>query len=159
MTQLLKKNVRFKWTEKQQKTFDLLENELREEPVLERPDLNQLFILATYASGFAVGRILSQGEIGKDKPISYVSRALNEHELKYDTYNKEALAIVNCITHFRHYLNGRRFKIITDHKPIVWFQNFSDPKSRVTRWKFKLSESDFELVYKAGKTNVCADVL
>ena len=147
------------WTDKQQAAFELLKDELCEEPLLERPDFNKPLILTTDASRFAIGGILSQGEIGKDKPISYVSRALNIHEVKYDTYNKEALAIVFCVTHFKHYLYGRKFKIVTDHKPLIWFQNSSDPCSRVTRWKLKLSEYDFEMVYKGGKMNVNADLL
>ena len=34
-----------------------------------------------------------------------------------------------------------------------------DPYSRVTRWEFKLAEYDFDVVYKAGKTNVNAGAL
>ena len=47
--------------------------------------------------------------------------------------------------------------MVTDHKPLVWFQNSKDPCSRVTRWKLKLSEYDFDVAYKAGKTHVNAD--
>ena len=49
--------------------------------------------------------------------------------------------------------------MVTDHKPLVWFQNSKDPCSRVTRWKLKLAEYDFDDAYKAGKTNVNADAL
>ena len=49
--------------------------------------------------------------------------------------------------------------MVTDHKPLVWFQSSKDPCSRVTRWKLKLTEYDFDVAYKAGKTNVNADAL
>ena len=62
--------------------------------LLQRPDFSQPFILTTNASGFVIGGILSQGKIGKDKPIAYTSRSLNDCERKYDTYEKEALAII-----------------------------------------------------------------
>ena len=78
---------------------------------------------------------------------------------KYDTYEKEALAIIFCVTHFRHYLYGRKFTLVTDHKPLVWFQNSKDLCSRVSRWRLKLAEYDFDVVYKAGKMNVTADAL
>ena len=50
--------------------FDILKSKLCEESPLQRPDFSQLFVLATHASGFAIGGILSQGKIGKDKPIA-----------------------------------------------------------------------------------------
>ncbi|KAG5314864.1 POL2 protein, partial [Pseudoatta argentina] len=57
--------------------------------------------LTTDASGIAIGGILSQGEINKDRPIAYASRTLTKNEIKYDIYEKEALAIVYCVKHFR----------------------------------------------------------
>ena len=41
----------------------------------------------------------------------------------------------------------------------LWFQNSKDPCSRVTRLKLKLAECDFEVTYKAGKTNINPDAL
>ena len=105
----MKNYVLFKWTDRQQTAFEILKDKLCKESILQRPDFDKPFILTTDASGFAIGAILSQGEIGKDKPIAYASRSLNTHEVKYDTYNKEALAIVYFVTYFRHYLYGRKF--------------------------------------------------
>ena len=48
---------------------------------------------------------------------------------------------------------------MTDHKPLVWFQNSKDPCSRVSRWRLKLAEYDFDVIYKAGTMNVNADAL
>ena len=48
---------------------------------------------------------------------------------------------------------------MTDYKPLVWFQNSKDPCSRVSRWRLKLAEYDFDVIYKAGKMNVNADAL
>ena len=52
-----------------------------------------------------MGGILSQGKINKDHPIAYASRTLTDNELKYDTYEMEALAIVYCIKHFHIYMD------------------------------------------------------
>ena len=159
LNQLLKKDMKFKWANKHQEAFDTLKEKFCEEPLLQRLDFSKPFILTTDASGYAIGGILCQGKIGKDKSISYASRSLNENEKKYDTYEKEALAIVYCVTYFRPYLYGRKFTLITDHKPLVWFQNSKDPCSRVTRWKLKMAEYDFDVTYKAGKTNINSDAL
>ena len=48
---------------------------------------------------------------------------------------------------------------MTDHKPLVWFQNSKDPCPRVSRWRLKLAEYDFDVVYKAEKMNVNAYAL
>jgi len=78
------------------------------------------YLISTDASGHVIGSILSQGKIGKNLSIAYVSRVLNKAEQNYSTIEKEYLAIVFCTKHFRPYLYGRKFTIITDHKPLVW---------------------------------------
>ncbi|KAL6427138.1 hypothetical protein ACFW04_008640 [Cataglyphis niger] len=159
LTNLLKNDTRFEWTSAQEDSFEFLKQKLCEEPVLQYPDFSKPFILTTDASGIAVGGILSQGEINKDLPVAYASRTLTDNELKYDTYEKEALAIVYCVKHFRPYLYGRKFTLVTDHKPLMWFKNAQDANMRILRWRLKLAEYDYEVVHKAGKTNVNADAL
>ena len=127
MTQLLKKDTPFVWTDKQQLAFETLKQKLCEEPLLQRPDFSKPFILTTDASGYAIVSILSPGKIGQDKPIAYTSRTLSDSERKFETYEKEALAIVYSVQHFRPYLYGRRFTLVTDHKTLVWFKNSKDP--------------------------------
>ena len=159
LTNLLKNDTRFEWTSAQEESFEILKQLLCKEPVLQYSDFSRPFILTTDASGIAVGGILSQGEINKDRPIAYASRTLTDNELKYDTYEKEALAIVYCVKHFRSYLYGRKFTLVTNHKPLMWFKNAQDANMRILRWRLKLAQYDYEVVYKAGKTNVNADAL
>ena len=83
LNQLLKKDTPFIWTDKQQIAFDILKLRLSEEPLLQRPDFSQPFILTIDATGYLIGGILSQGKIGKDKPIAYASRSLSDTEKKY----------------------------------------------------------------------------
>ena len=72
---------------------------------------------------------------------------------------KKPFAIIFCVTHFRPYLYGRKFTLVTHHKPLVWFQNSKDSCLRVLRWRLKLAEYDFDVIYKAGKMNVNVDAL
>ena len=88
LNRLLKKDTPFMWTDKQQIAFDISKSRLCEEPLLQRPDFSQLFILTTDSSGYAIGGIISQGKIGKHKPIAYDSRSLSDAEKKYNTYEK-----------------------------------------------------------------------
>ena len=115
--------------------------------------------MTTDASGFAVGAILSQGQIGQDKPIAFASRILNRAEQNYSTIEKELTAIVWACKHFKPYLLGRNFTIITDHKPLTWMFSVKDPSSWLLRWRLLLEEFDYTIQYKAGKRNVNADAL
>ena len=71
LNQLIKKVVKFVWSGIQQEADELLKEKSREEPLLQRPDFSQRFILTTDASGFAVGGILSQGEMGKPMSLHF----------------------------------------------------------------------------------------
>ena len=133
LTDLLKKDVTFVWNSEQDTAFCSLRDALCSQPVLQYPDFAQPFVLTTDASGYAVGGVLSQGDVGKDLPIAYTSRLLNKAENNYSTIEKELLAIIYCIGHFRPYLYGRRFTLVTDHKPLVWLHSVRDPTSRLFR--------------------------
>ena len=51
--------------------------------------------------------------------ISFASRFLNSAELKYSTNELELLAAVWACEHFRTYLLGHKFEILTGHKAII----------------------------------------
>jgi hypothetical protein len=159
MHALLKKGVKFEWTVEQENAFQQLKGKLTSKPILQYPDFTREFILTTDASNHGLGAVLSQGEIGKDLPIAYASRNLNSAEKNYTTSEKELLAIVWGIKHFRPYLYGRKFKIASDHRPLVWIMNVKDPGSRLLRWRIQLEEYEYEIVYKKGALNTNADAL
>lgn len=159
LTSLLKKDTPFIWGDSQQKSFEECKQLLTSPPILQYPDFTKEFILTTDASIHAIGAVLSQGPIGKDLPIAYASRTLNKAESNYSTIERELLAIVWAVKHFRPYLFGRRFKIVTDHKPLTWLFSVKDPGSRLVRWRLKLEEFEYEIIYKCGKNNTNADAL
>lgn len=159
LTSLLKKDVLFTWTPEQQKAFDLLKTKITTAPILQFPDFSKPFVLTTDASNYAISAILSQGEVGKDLPISFASRTLNKAEGNYSTTEKECLAIIFGTKTFRPYLFGHKFSILSDHKPLQWLFNCKDPGSKLVRWRLKLEEFDYEIKHKVGKLNSNADSL
>ena len=56
------------------------------------------------------------------RPISFYSKLLTNAERNYSTSEREALAIVVGIKKFRPYLFGKKFRVITDHKALVWWK-------------------------------------
>lgn len=139
--------------------FHICKNLLINEPILKYPDFDKPFILTTDASNFAIGAVLSQGELPHDRPVAYASRTLNDSEVKYSTIEKELLAIVWACKQFRPYLYGKKFKIYTDHRPLTWLFNIKEPNSKLVRWRLKLEEYEYEIIYKKGKHNTNADCL
>lgn len=158
LNQLCKKNVTFKWNKKCQCSFEKLKHSLISPPILQYPNFSDdnMFTLQTDASGYGLGAVLSNKD---GRPIAYASRSLNKAESNYPTIEKELLAIVWGVKHFRPYLYGRRFKIYTDHKPLVYLFNLKDPSSRLLKFRLVLEEYDYEISYVPGKGNAAADAL
>lgn len=160
LTKCLKKDAKINTKDPEYiKCFELCKNLLTNEPILQYPNFEKPFILTCDSSNFALGSVLSQGKIGSDLPVAYASRTLNESEINYSTIEKELLAIVWSVKYFRPYLFGRKFQIVTDHKPLEWLFSLKEPNSKLVRWRLKLEEYDYEIVYKKGVLNKNADAL
>ncbi|CAH2090167.1 unnamed protein product [Euphydryas editha] len=159
LTSLLKKDVPFKWENPHQLSFETLKVKLTSAPLLIYPDFTKPFVLTCDASNHAIGAVLSQGPVGKDQPIAFASRTLNKSETNYSTTEKELLAILYGCKTFRPFLYGRKFQILTDHRPLKWLFNHKDPSSKLQRWRLKLEEYEYEIVYRKGRLNSAADAL
>ena len=158
LNQLTRKGVIFQWNNNCQKAFETLKQALITPPILQYPDFSETnqFILRTDASAYAVGAVLSNSN---DKPVAYASRTLNKAEINYCTIEKELLAICWGVTKFRPYLYGKKFQILTDHKPLVYLFGMTNPSSRLTKFRLTLEEYDFTVTYVKGTENVTADAL
>lgn len=153
------KNKKITFGETEKKTFATLKTLLTSSDVLTYPNFNKPFIITTDASNFAIGAVLSQGEIGKDKPIHFASRTLNKAEENYSATEKEMLAIYWSLKVFRNYIYGQKFILLTDHQPLTFSLSPKNINAKLKRWKSYLEEHDYEIKYKPGRTNVVADAL
>lgn len=151
LSKLTKKDVVFKIDEEVRKSMDSLKIAITSDSVLIYPDFNDTFILATDASGIGVGAILSQNRGGLERPVAFASKKLNKAEQNYSTIERELLGIIFGIKQFRCYLYGRRFTIITDHRPLKWILSLKDPTSRLARWALLLAEYEFDVIHRPGK--------
>ena len=119
MTNLLKNNTPFIWNAEADEAFNTLKQLLKSQPLLQYPDFSKPFNLTCDASNETLGVVLSQGEIERDLPVAYGSRTLSKAEFNYPIVQKELLAILWGCKHFRPYLYGRKFTVVTDHSPLV----------------------------------------
>lgn len=159
LTACLKKRNGIVIDQKYIDAFNKCKELLTHSPLLQYPDYDKPFVLTTDASNVAVGAVLSQGKIGNDKPVAYASRTLSDTESRYSTIERELLAIVWAVKHFRPYLYGKKFFIYTDHRPLIWLRSLKDPSSKLTRWRLRLQDYDYEMIHKDGKQNTNADAL
>lgn len=160
LVNLLKKDTKWEWTSDCQVAFDTLKNCLTASPILRQPDFDREFILYTDASGYALGAILAQRvSDGTEYVCAYASRAIRKSEINYGISEKECLAVVWAIKHFRIYLYGTNFKVITDHSALTWLMKITDPTARLARWAIYLQAYMFEIIHRKGNVHENVDAL
>lgn len=80
--------------------------------------------LHTDVSDTAVGAVLQQFSEGIWQPLGFFSRKLKPAQMRYSAYDRELLAIYTAIKHFRHWIKGSNFYVLTDHKPLIYRTHF-----------------------------------
>lgn len=160
LVQLLRKEEEFRWGKEQQASFDFLKKALVSPPLLVFPDFGRLFSLHCDASNLAAGVILVQTDTkGANHPIAYYSKLFNSAEQNYSVTERECLAVIWGVKHFRPFLYGTHFTIVTDHSSLRWLQNIKDPEGQLARWALKLQHYDFNIVHRPGLLHQNADGL
>ena len=163
LTELTKLDHKWTWGAAEQQAFDQLKERLTTAPILAHPDPSRQYILNTDASGFAIAGVLSQEQQdGTVRPIAYFSRKMDVAERNYAAYDKELLAIVGAVNHWRCYLDGSPHptKVLTDHKGLQWLSTKAAPlKERHARWVEQLADIEYEVHYVPGPRNAAADAL
>jgi len=122
--EMMRKENKWSWGERQQIAFEELKERFTTEPVLVIPDLNKKMRVEADALDFATGGVLlMKCEDEKWRPVAYISKSLNEAERNYQIHDKEMLAIIRCLEAWRHFLEGikDRFEIWMDHKNLEYF--------------------------------------
>ncbi|KAK1602548.1 hypothetical protein QYE76_037397 [Lolium multiflorum] len=147
MTQLLKKDKKFEWTEKCEESFQTLKTRLTTAPILIMPDITKPFDVYCDASKIGLGCVLMQ----EGKVISYLSRQLKQHEQNYPTHDLELAAVVLALKVWRHYLMGNRCEIYSDHKSLKYIFTQKELNMRQRRWLELIKDYDMEIHYHPRK--------
>ncbi|XP_056695508.1 uncharacterized protein [Spinacia oleracea] len=155
MTNLMKKETKFVWTEDCEHAFQSLKERLTTTPILTLPDGTDGFEVYNDASKNGLGCVLMQNR----KVIAYASRQLKPYEANYPTDDLELAAIVFALKIWRHYLYGITCKIFTDHKSLKYIFTQKDLNMRQRRWLELIKDYDLDIQYHGGKANVVADAL
>ncbi|XP_021340098.1 uncharacterized protein K02A2.6-like [Mizuhopecten yessoensis] len=163
MHELLQKKQSWKWTSECETAFRKCKERLSENTVLVHYDGNKPLKLACDASAYGLGAVISHiMDNGEERPIAFASRTLAPSEKNYAQIEKEALALIFGVKKFHKYLYGRRFTLVTDHKPLT---TILGPKTgvptlaaaRMQRWALILSAYQYDIVYRKAAEHGNAD--
>jgi hypothetical protein len=116
LTALTSRNVRWRWTDVEQKAFDAMKRIISRETLLSYPNFNLPFDIHTDASQIQLGAVISQ----QGRPIAFYSRKLNPAQTRYTVGKCELLSIVETLKTFRNILLGQQLNIYTDHLNLTY---------------------------------------
>ena len=140
------------------KAWQALKDSFVKVPILVHFERDRLTRVELDASNGGIGAILSQlvpnpPKTSQWRPVGFYSRKLIAAEYNYDTHDKELLAMVKGLQHWRHYLDGIHFEVHTDHRNLQWFMETKTLNHRQVRSYLFLSQFDFTITHKPGSTN------
>jgi len=121
---MVRKDQKWEWTERQEKVFKELKERFTKEPVLAALDLDKKIRMEVNVSYFAIGGVLSiECKDRRWRPVTYLFKLLNETERNYEIHDKEILAVIRGLEAWRHLLEGSKFKfeVWTDYKNLEYF--------------------------------------
>jgi hypothetical protein len=154
MTELLKIDTPYVWSNKCEASFQELKTRLTTTPVLTLPDASKDFVVYCDSSRQGLDCVLMQG----GKVVAYASRQLRKHE-NYPTHDLELAAVIHALKIWRHYLMGNKCDIYTDHKSLKYIFTQSELNLRQRRWLELIKDYDLSIHYHPSKANVIADAL
>ena len=147
------------WGPKQEAGFLALKKAATTAPLLSYPDFTRPFILTADASAYAIGYVLSQMFDDGEHPIAYGSRLLKGPELRYPNTDREMLAPVEGVRHFRSMLYGRHFLIRTDNTALKYIAEGKPHNRRTMKWLQDLEEYSYEIEHVSASKLKHADAL
>ena len=121
---IVKKNQKWEWTERQEEVFRELKKKFTTELVLAVPNLDKKIRMEVDTSYYATEGVLSmECKDGKWKSVAFISKSLNKTERNYEIYDKEMLVVIRGLENWRHLLEGIKFKfeVWMDHKNLEYF--------------------------------------
>jgi hypothetical protein len=162
ITNLLRKDRPFEWTEAQEQAFQAIKDEFKKEPILVHFDYSKSAIIDADASKQAIGaRLQQRDDQGRPRLVACYARKLTPAEQNYDIHDREMLAIVEALQRWRSYLSGaeQQTEVMSDHKNLQYFMTSKKLNGRQARWAEVLAEYNFVIRHCKGKDNAWADAL
>jgi hypothetical protein len=162
-TRVLKKDSEFVWDTMANNAFESLKLSLMQAPLLFPPDYSRDYFLYLATSDYTIGMVLVQEDDAHDEHVVYyLSRSLTPTEIKYQHVQKLALAVVQAVQRFLHYILSRKTTVISlSHcNPMQHILTRQLLGGKYSKWIFILQEFDLEFDRaKSKKSLVFAELI
>jgi hypothetical protein len=144
-TWLLKKDFEFVWDTVANNAFEALKLSLTRAPLLFPPDYSCDYFLYLAASEYTIVMVLVQEDDAHDEHVVYyLSRSLTPIKIKYQHVEKMALAAVQVVQCFRHYILSRKTRVISHCNPMQHILTRQLLGGKYSKWIVILQEFDLE---------------
>ena len=123
------------WTDTYDQAFKRLKKLMNSSPIL-RPWNNKSKEPKYWiydASNVELGLWMGQGTLDAIRPSCFHSQKFNPAQLRYSTYQKELLTIIDSLHYFEAQVRGHKFVIVTDHKPLLTFRQRTPDSQKLRR--------------------------
>ena len=151
----------FLWSDAADEAFLATKHALASAVLLVHPVQGCAISVAVDASDVAVGAVLQQWVDQSWQPLAFFSKVLKPAETRYSVFGRELLSAYLAVRHFRYYLEGRQFHILTDHKPLTFALRVESAtrSPRESRHLAYISEFTSDIRHVSGVDNSVADAL
>ncbi|XP_027177519.1 uncharacterized protein LOC113776533 [Coffea eugenioides] len=137
----LRRGPHFEWTSECQKAFDELKAHIARLPALTSPTQGETLFIYLAVGEEALSAVLVREEDKVQKPVYYVSRALQGAEPRYAAVERYVLALVHAARKLRSYFQAHPVIVVTD-QPLKQILSKPDASGRMMKWAVELSEYD-----------------
>ncbi len=162
LTNFMRKNISFMWTEKVKEAFKKLKKLFIFQSVLIMFESEKLIMLKMNMSDEAIEACISQSNDKRHLHlITFYNKKLTDAELNYEIHDKELLAIVNFFKQWRVYLeeSKHQIQVYTDHKNLLYFMIMKVLNQKQIKWLKKLLSYNFQIQYWKKSENLKINVL
>ena len=145
------------WDDTATSAFAAIKDALAEATLLAHPMVGAPTSIMTDTSSIAVGAMLQQYIDGQWQPLTYFSKSLKPSETRYSAFDRVYLAV----KHFRYFIEGRQFYVVTDHKPLIYALSHKPDhySPRQSRHLDYISQFTADIRHVPGESNAVADAL
>jgi hypothetical protein len=159
------------WTDVEQMAFDRLKQSLCQSTALYTPQIGQIFVLRSDASGVALGSVLSQLAVPhatvdqveikgqNEHPVAYFSQKFTATQQRWSTIEREAYAVIASLEKFHNLIFSSTIVVFSDHNPLSYIVNCSTKSAKLMRWSLALQEYNLVFRYIKAAHNEAADCL
>ena len=117
------------------------------------------FVVECDASNHTLSATLNQG----GQPVAFHSRTFTPTEFRYFTVEKEAVAIIDAVRKWSHFLYGKHFTLLTDQQAVSYMFNPTKlgkiKNNKIQLWRSELGNFNYEIKHRPGAQNLAADAL